>query len=134
MSSEIFQNLKSRTFSSSEHVFYEGMPSNNEMFFVIRGAIRLYQTRSKKEVEIMELGPGEFFGEYALINKRPRAASAQAVEDDTRVAVMNKEAFLYLSRQKPDFLFRLLQRVLERIHQSDLKLRDLQIEIKSSQN
>ena len=45
----------------------------------------------KKEVKVLH--KGEYFGELALLNKKPRAATVYAVGDDTKCAILDVEAF-----------------------------------------
>lgn len=51
------------------------------MYFIEDGtvSIRIYQDGG--EVEVSQLGKGQYFGELALVTHRPRAASAFAVDN-----------------------------------------------------
>ncbi|KAF7262182.1 hypothetical protein EG68_00485 [Paragonimus skrjabini miyazakii] len=56
------------------------------------GAARIVVREKNKEVEVNQLGKGDYFGEMALITKRPRAASVYAV-GQTKVAVLDVASF-----------------------------------------
>ncbi|MGH8802605.1 MAG: cyclic nucleotide-binding domain-containing protein, partial [Casimicrobiaceae bacterium] len=68
--------LKERRFAQGETVIVEG--SGGAAFFVIdSGEAKV----SKKGIEVATLGPGDYFGEIALIDGGPRSATVTAVTD-----------------------------------------------------
>lgn len=50
------------------------------LYIVKRGRVRVVKRASGSEVVLGELGPGNLFGEMALIDHRPRSASVIAIE------------------------------------------------------
>lgn len=71
--------LKLRELTDAEVVFKEGSEGMS-IYFVSNGRIRIYKQASggfAKELAVV--GPGDFFGEMALIDEVPRSASAAAV-------------------------------------------------------
>lgn len=60
------------------------------------------------------VGPGETFGEIALIDGSPRSATAIAREP-TEVAVLDEKAFLYLVQKNPTFALDLMRRLGRRL-------------------
>ena len=65
--------------AAGEHIFREGA-SGDTLYVITAGTVRIYEGDLQDAVELEELGPGEFFGEMAIVQKAPRCASAQAVE------------------------------------------------------
>ena len=61
-----------------------------------------------------KIGPDGIFGEMALITDEPRSAAAMAAEA-TEVAVIDRDAFLALVRQEPQFALRIMRVLAERI-------------------
>ena len=51
------------------------------MFVVRTGRVRISRKVRGGKKTFAVLGPGEFFGEMAIINDKPRSASAEAMED-----------------------------------------------------
>lgn len=51
------------------------------MYFIEDGKISIQISQDGGEVEISQLGTGQYFGELALVTHRPRAASAYALEN-----------------------------------------------------
>jgi EAL domain-containing protein (putative c-di-GMP-specific phosphodiesterase class I) len=60
-------------------LFREGEPGD-AAYLVKSGSIEVFRTRDGSEVAVGVLGPGEFFGEMAALDRRPRTASARAIE------------------------------------------------------
>lgn len=55
------------------------------MYFIEEGQVSIKIQQASGELEVAQLGKGEYFGELALVTHRPRAASAYAV-DNVKVA------------------------------------------------
>jgi CRP-like cAMP-binding protein len=56
--------------------------------FIIRsGKVDIIQDKDGKEVKLTTLGPGDVFGEMALLDEFPRSASARAVEPTTALGI-----------------------------------------------
>jgi hypothetical protein len=73
---QIARLLKERPFKKSETVIMEG--TGGAAFFIIDSG---QATVSSKGVEIATLGPGDYFGEVALIDGGPRSATVTAATD-----------------------------------------------------
>lgn len=69
-----------RDFRAGEVIFREGDPGR-VMFVIQRGRVRISRRFSTGERAVATLGPGDFFGEMAILNEKPRAATATALED-----------------------------------------------------
>ncbi|KAA0184298.1 cAMP-dependent protein kinase type II-alpha regulatory subunit [Fasciolopsis buskii] len=83
--------LQSRVYNDNATIITQGEPGK-EMFFIESGAVRVVVREKNKEVEVTRLEKGAYFGELALIAKKPRAASVYAV-GKTRVAVLDVASF-----------------------------------------
>ena len=108
------------SFSIPDDATIESLPDGGVIF--IRGdkGDRAFIAR-KGLVEIREGGraieqitAGELFGEMALIDRGPRSASAVAV-GPTEVAVIDRDTFVRLVRQDPDFALNVMQEMVRRL-------------------
>jgi CRP-like cAMP-binding protein len=63
---------------------------------------------------LVKLGPGEFFGEMALLDGRPRSASVVAT-DDTQCLVLHRWDFLRELRKNPEIAVGMLSVLSGRI-------------------
>ena len=95
-----------RYFVADEPIFQEGA-EGDELFVVLSGRVRV----KKGGAVIVELGPGEHFGEMALIDRSPRSASVSALVD-TRVLAMKRRDFLGLVKHERELGVKLLWQFL----------------------
>ena len=65
---------------SGEIVFRQGEPGD-ALFIIIHGTVRVFLEQGGQSHEIACLGPGECFGEMALLTGEPRSADVQAMTD-----------------------------------------------------
>ncbi|MFH1784308.1 MAG: cyclic nucleotide-binding domain-containing protein [bacterium] len=71
----------SKTYQKGETIFNEG-DIGKAIFIVERGNVEITKKVSEKEEGILViLGPGDFFGEMALLEELPRSATARAIEE-----------------------------------------------------
>jgi len=79
--------LKRRTFAAGQTVFYQGDPGN-VAYIIESGQVRIYvHGEDGREVSVILYGPGDIFGEMALLDRRPRSATATAMEDSVLLAL-----------------------------------------------
>lgn len=84
--------LEPSDYSDGQSVFVEGDPGDS-MYFIASGCIRIEKRVSSgtsKTLTVLE--SGDYFGEMALLDQKPRSASALA-SGDSRVLRLSKAAF-----------------------------------------
>jgi CRP/FNR family cyclic AMP-dependent transcriptional regulator len=102
-------------YRKSEIIFEEGS-TGGEMYLIHSGRVLLSVKRDEaKQVPLIVLNPGDFFGEMALVDDSPRSTSALAVEDDTELIVMDRARFLFMVRQQPEFALSLMHTLCRRL-------------------
>lgn len=113
-----------------ETVYHPGSPST-AIYFVEEGKVKLsYLHPSGKRITLALRGPGEVFGQMALIGEKRRRQHAEALEDSVLIRV-EKDAFLLAARRRPEVfadllgVFGLWVQELEEIVE-DLAFRDIQ--------
>lgn len=104
-----------RTFAKSEAVFEENAPGN-EMYVVHSGRVSLYKEQGR--TLLTTLGPGDFFGEMALVDDSPRSATAIADEDNTGLVALDRAKFLYLLRHQPEFALIVMEELCQRLRET----------------
>ena len=80
------------------------------MYVVVSGRVAV--SIKSKVVEI--IGPGGVFGEMALVDQSPRAATATA-ETDSELLSINRHDFLALAKSNPAFAVSLLKALADRL-------------------
>lgn len=89
-----------RTMTEGTTVFLENMPGES-LFLIRKGAIRISRMFAEgDEKTLIVLGPEDVFGEMAVIDGLPRAATARAAEDAVLVG-LKKRDFDALCRTDP---------------------------------
>lgn len=87
--------------------------SGHEFFVVLSGFIRV----ARDELRMARLGPGQFFGEIALIDGHPRTATATA-DGPARLLVMNHREFDLLLAEYPAIARQIVRALVERIRRT----------------
>jgi CRP/FNR family transcriptional regulator, cyclic AMP receptor protein len=85
-----------------------------EFFIVVTG--RAVVTRNGKKVAT--LGPGDYFGELALLDRRPRSASVTS-ETDLDVLVLSQRQFNGLLQSVPTIGRKMLAAMANRLREAD---------------
>jgi serine/threonine protein phosphatase PrpC/CRP-like cAMP-binding protein len=91
-----------RTYQAGERVIEEGH-EGDEMFIVLTGAVRVHTG----EAALTRLGPGQQFGEMALIDNAPRTASVVS-EGISKLMIMRRRDFFDIVRKDHDVAVKLL--------------------------
>ena len=74
-----YTSLKTITLPKGELLFQEGDRAQ-AIFILKKGALEVFQFRSGAEKKIGTVYPGEFVGEMAYLNQKPRTAGVRATE------------------------------------------------------
>lgn len=82
-------SLRDVTAAAGEVVAREGGPAD-KFFIVVDGALEV--VRGLQEEQVATLGPGDFFGEVAIIVDKPRSATVRATEP-TKLLALDGDAF-----------------------------------------
>lgn len=77
-----------------------------------------------REVILSFLGPGEVFGELALLDAKPRSATVTATAS-TSLLVLRRADFLHLLLGTPQIAISLLEELAERLRRTDQQLEGL---------
>ena len=92
------------------YLFREGDSPVTSMYAILEGEVVIERAGR----EIARVAEGEIVGEMALIDDRPRSASARAVKD-VRVAVVPEKRFLFLVQQHPSFSLEMMRMLTHRL-------------------
>ena len=102
-----------RTYLKNTMLFAEGEPGQ-ELFIIQKGSVKIAKIVNNNEVLLAVLKAGDIFGEMALLESKPRAASAVAYEDCAVLAV-NRTNFEKMITTQPQIIARLTTLLSERI-------------------
>jgi uncharacterized membrane protein len=114
--------LSEEVVPQNTRLFRQG-DSGDAMYLIESGRVRItIRDEDKQEVTLAELAQGDFFGEMSIIDGRKRSADAKVTED-SRLAVLSREAFLSFVRKKPDVALEMLSALTDRLRRTDELLR-----------
>lgn len=110
----IVQIAKLRRFAARADIFSKADPADH-MFIVGKGRVKI-SSRSvgRKRMTYAYLGPGEYFGEMALLDGKERSAAAQAAEA-CELLIINREDFRKLICSDPASHWYLLKTLCARL-------------------
>jgi uncharacterized membrane protein len=119
---ELCELLESTDHKSGALVFRAG-DEGNAMYVIEQGKVRIcVRAKDGHEVTLAVLERGDFFGEMALLEGKPRSADA-VVKDDARLAVLSREHFLSFVHTHPNVALEMLTALTNRLRQTDELLR-----------
>jgi CRP/FNR family transcriptional regulator, cyclic AMP receptor protein len=95
-------------------VLFNQGDSASELFIVVEGRVRV----DRNGTTIATRGPGEFFGEMALVSEGTRMATATC-ESDCRFLVLGHREFHSLMDEFPAMKMRVLETLAERVRSLD---------------
>ncbi len=107
MASEDFTRL----LEPGRAIFREGEPGDRA-YVIERGRVEISTARGGAKIVLKIQGPGELFGEMALIDERPRSATAIALEE-TELTVVGRDQLLFRIEQAEPVLRLILEAILE---------------------
>ncbi|MCL2380404.1 MAG: Crp/Fnr family transcriptional regulator [Treponema sp.] len=102
-----------RTYPKDTMLFAEGEPGN-ELFVIQKGAVKIVKIVDNNEVLLAVLKVGDIFGEMALLEAKPRLASAVARED-CQVLAVNRANFQRMITTQSQLIARLTTLLADRI-------------------
>ena len=122
----------STVFQPGQVIFREG-DTCQEAFRILRGRVEISLLADGKPVILAQLGEGDIFGEMAMVDERPRSASAQALEV-TECEVLTPENFNDLVLSRPEVLIPYMASFFERLRTANDRLRlEMRLRAKAEQ-
>jgi CRP/FNR family cyclic AMP-dependent transcriptional regulator len=113
-----------RSYAKNTLVMCEGDRSDS-LYIVLTGKVKVFLSDEEgKEVTLNTQGPGEYFGELAMLDEAPRSASVVTVED-TKLAVVSKAAFDECLEKNPKIALTLIRGLARRLRELTENVRNL---------
>ena len=108
------QVLERKMYQAGERIFKEG-DEGLFAYLVQSGSVEIYKEAT--EETLSTIGPGGIFGEMALIDGKPRAASARA-DGGCTVVVINRANFMQRMKKSDPFVQGLLKILAETVRRN----------------
>ena len=117
-------DLLRRRFREGEAIFQQGDPGQM-LYLVEAGQVRIYvQDEEGQETSVTLCGPGDMFGELAVIDEMPRSASALAMAD-TVVHILSRDRLREHMRNSPQLALNFLKALSVRVRYSTHQVESL---------
>lgn len=117
-SQDILLQKFGRDFMKGTILFHEGDTQSKEMYVIHKGKVKISKTVGNQETVLAYLGQGEFFGEMAILNNKPRSATAEVMEDGT-LLVIDPKTFETMIKNNAEVAFRMIKKLADRIEETD---------------
>ena len=110
-----------RTFPAGTRVFHEG-DNSDACYIVSEGSFRVTREHSDgRAITLATLGPGEIFGELAMLDGDRRSASAEALSDGELLALPAGDVRSLLARH-PEIALKLVAGLVRRLRAANVRL------------
>jgi CRP/FNR family cyclic AMP-dependent transcriptional regulator len=117
------ESIKTEVYKPGDFIFFEG-DIDFHFYIVQQGEVQIFtKNKNGQRVNIATVTEGESFGEFALLDKQPRSASAQAHTECTLVRV-SEEGYNQLLSEIPGWASSMLKSFSRRLKQMNLKLKE----------
>ncbi|HEX5610239.1 MAG TPA: Crp/Fnr family transcriptional regulator [Solirubrobacterales bacterium] len=110
-----------RSFPAGTRVFHEG--DNSDACYIVKeGSFRVTREHSDgRAITLATLGPGEIFGELAMLDGDKRSASAEALTDGELLALPAGDVRSLLARH-PEIALKLVAGLVRRLRAANVRL------------
>jgi len=106
--------IKQRDYAKNSIIIAEGDKSDS-LYIVNEGQVKIYISDSDgREMQLQTLEPGDYFGELALLDKKPRSASAMAI-CHSKLSVITSDNFLKCLADNHEMALIMLQVLSQRL-------------------
>ena len=110
-----------RRFAAGQMIMNQGDPGS-EMYIVAEGHVNIFLPgEESRRISLKDIACGEYFGELALFDDKPRSASALATTDAVLIELTRNTLSLYLAK-RPRAAMAILETMSERLRETSAML------------
>lgn len=117
MSDALFARF-GKEFDLGHVLFREGDPGS-VMFIIQSGAVRISKNVAGEDRTLATLGAGEFVGEMAILNGKPRSATATVIEAPMRCLEIAAQTMETMVAKNAEIAMRLIRKLAKRLDSAD---------------
>ena len=111
-----------RLYTDGEVVIKQG--DQGDCLYVIQeGKVEVIDESGKTEIKLAELGETEFFGEMGLFEKDVRSCTVRVI-GEANIMTIDKRNFYKTIQKDPSLAYRLLEKMSNRLRETNKKLRN----------
>jgi signal transduction histidine kinase len=117
---QLYEMAETVLIPAGELVMREGDPSDS-LYVVLEGQLEVITRQGSQDVLLAVYGPGQFFGEMALLEQAPRSASVRTLRE-SRLLVISQAEFSTLLSRSASAALSVLHTVTERLRSTESML------------
>lgn len=118
------EEVHREVYKPGEYIFFEG-DIDYHFYIVEAGQVAIFtKGQDGRKIPITEVGDGESFGEFALLDRKPRSASAQAMTETT-VFKISEKGYETLLQELPVWASTMLKSFADRLRKMNAILAQL---------
>jgi CRP-like cAMP-binding protein len=110
-------------FDNGQVLFHEG-DDGDDMYIIQSGRVAIKKRVKDGDTTLAVLEKGDFFGEMAILERLPRSASAEVVEEGELI-VISGEMFGDMIKANPEIAVRMLRKQSIRLRETNRQLENL---------
>jgi CRP-like cAMP-binding protein len=110
-------------FDNGQVLFHEG-DEGDDMYIIQSGRVAIKKKVKDGDTTLAVLEKGDFFGEMAILERLPRSASAEVVEEGELI-VISGEMFGDMIKANPEIAVRMLRKQSIRLRETNRQLENL---------
>jgi CRP-like cAMP-binding protein len=117
-------NLQRRRYGKGQFIFQQGDPGLC-LYLVESGKVKITSISTEgKGLVLNRFGPGDFFGELALLDGEPRSADAVA-QEACQLLLLQRDDFMRFLEARPHVAIKLLATVSSRLRRTTQQAEDM---------
>jgi CRP/FNR family transcriptional regulator len=121
---ELSRIVRTKKYGVDSAIFFQGEPSDS-LYMILKGSVKVTEASSDGREKILDiLGPGEIFGELAMLDGHPRSATVATVEP-TELATISHSDFRQFVATRPEILWKVLGALCERLRKTSAGMLEL---------
>ena len=121
---ELTKVATAKKYAPDQAVFFQGDPSDS-LYILIKGSVKVTKASEDGHEKILDiLGPGEIFGELAMLDGHPRSATVTTCEP-TELAAISRSDFRDYVSTHPESLWKVLESLCERVRKTSTDMLEL---------
>src|SRR5262249_18956712 len=110
-------------FPKGQVLFHEG-DEGDEMYIIQSGRVAIKKKVKEGDTTLAVLEKGDFFGEMSILERMPRSAGAEMVEDGDLIVISN-EIFGDMIKANPEIAVRMLRKYSIRLREANRQIEQI---------
>jgi CRP-like cAMP-binding protein len=112
------------THFTNGHILFKEGDEGDDMFIIQSGRVAIKKKVKEGDTTLAVLEKGDFFGEMAILERQPRSATAEVIEDGDLI-VISGETFGDMIKANPEIAVRMLRKQSIRLRETNRQLEQL---------